>query len=181
MDVEEALIELEAQILKVLKAGLKPTHIDGHYGNYYMNIDLAEGVRNLSKKYNLPMKPHYALREEMRRQGYVFPDTLWMFMILYGEGSQREIRKKIYDNWLRKLKPGVHELLIHPSLMGEEWSNILGRPNSYIRLGDYKYWTSPETLDLADELGIVFIGYRELQKLQAKNWGLETDSVKLEK
>jgi predicted glycoside hydrolase/deacetylase ChbG (UPF0249 family) len=69
MDVEEALMELEAQILKVLKAGLKPTHIDGHYGNYYMNSDLAEGVRNLSKKYNLPMKPHYELREEMRGQG----------------------------------------------------------------------------------------------------------------
>jgi hypothetical protein len=65
--------------------------------------------------------------------------------------------------------------------MGEEWADILGRPNSYIRLGDYKYWTSPETLNLADELGIIFIGYRELQKLQAKNWGLETDSVNLEK
>jgi hypothetical protein len=35
-------MELEAQILKVLKAGLKPTHIDGHYGNYYMNSDLAD-------------------------------------------------------------------------------------------------------------------------------------------
>jgi len=181
MDVEEALIELEAQILKVLKAGLKPTHIDGHYANYYMNIDLAEGVRNLSKKYNLPMKPHYELIEEMRRQGYVFPDTMWMFFILYGEGSQPEIRKKVYDNWLKKLKPGVHELIIHPSLMSEEWANILWGPNSYIRLGDYKYWTSPETMDLANELGIIFIGYRELQKLQAKNWGLETDSVKLEK
>ena len=180
MNVEEALMELEAQILKVLKAGLKPTHIDGHYGNYYMNSDLAEGVRNFSKKYNLPMKPHYELREEMRGQGYVFPDTLWMFLILYGEGSQLEIRKKVYDNWFRKLKPGVHELLIHPSLMGEEWANILGRPNSYLRLGDYKYWTSPETMDLANELGIIFIGYRELQKLQAKNWGLETDSVHLE-
>jgi len=86
-----------------------------------------------------------------------------------------------HDNWLKNLKPGVHELLIHPSLMGEEWANILGRPNSYLRLGDYKYWTSPETMDLANELGITFIGYRELQKLQARNWGRETDSVHLEK
>ena len=111
----------------------------------------------------------------------VFPDTLWMFLILYGERRHPEIRKKVYDNWLRNLKSGIHELLIHPSLMGEEWANILGRPDSYIRFGDYEYWTSPETKALADELGIIFIGYRELQKLQAKNWGLEVDSVKLNK
>jgi predicted glycoside hydrolase/deacetylase ChbG (UPF0249 family) len=181
MDVEEALMEIEAQILKAFKAGLKPTHIDGHYGNYYMSYDLAVGVKKLSRKYNLPMKPHHKLRKEMREQGYVFPDTCWMFLILYGEWIQPEIRKKVYDNWLKNLKPGVHELLIHPSLMGEEWANILGRPNSYLRLGDYKYWTSPETMDLANELGITFMGYRELQKLQAKNWGLETDRVHFEK
>ena len=61
------------------------------------------------------------------------------------------------------------------------WTNILGRPNSYIRYGDYEYWMSPETKPSADELGIIFIGYRELQKLQAKNWGLEPDSVQLNK
>jgi hypothetical protein len=146
-----------------------------------MSSDLAEGVIKLSRKYNLPMKPHHEHREEMRELEYVFPDTLWMFLILYGERRHPEIRKKVYDNWLRNLKSGTHELLIHPSLMGEEWANILGHPDSYIRFGDYEYWTSPETKALADELGIIFIGYRELQKLQAKNWGLEVDSVKLNK
>jgi hypothetical protein len=46
-----------------------------------------------------------------------------------------------------------------------------------MRFGDYKYWSSPETKALSEELGIIFIGYRELQKLQAKNWKLSTDSV----
>jgi len=67
-------------------------YIDGHYSNYYMSSDLAEGVIKLSRKYNLPMKPHHEHREEMRELEYVFPDTLWMFLILYGEGRHPEIR-----------------------------------------------------------------------------------------
>ncbi len=180
MDVAEALLEFEAQIVKALQAGLKPTHLDGHYGNYYRNAELADGVRKLSRKYNLPMKPHHAHREKMRRQGYVFPDTLWMFLILYGEGRRPEIRKNVYDHWLRNLKPGVHELLIHPSLMGQKWADILGRPNSYIRSGDYRYWTSPATKALADELGVIFVGYRALQKLQAKNLGHAAGSARVQ-
>ena len=34
-------------------------------------------------------------------------------------------------------------------------------------------WTSAETEGLADELGITFIGFRELQELQARIWGFE--------
>jgi hypothetical protein len=42
---------------------------------------------------------------------------------------------------------------------------------AHFREGDYAYWTRPETVALAKELGITFIGYRELQMLQATNWG----------
>ena len=38
---------------------------------------------------------------------------------------------------------------------------------THFREGDYAYWTRPETVALAKELGITFIGYRELQMLQA--------------
>jgi len=181
MEVDEAINELEAQIMKVLKAGIKPTHIDAHYGNYYMSSDLAEGVMMLSRKYNLPMKPHRAYREKMHRMGFVFPDTMWMFFVLHGEGINPQIRKKVYDNWFRELQPGVHEIVIHSSFMNSEWSSIIGRFNSYLRSGDYKYWSNPETKAFAEELGIIFIGYRELQKLQAKNWNLKTDSVNFKK
>ena len=177
MKVDEAILELEAQIMKCLEAGINPTHIDPHYGCYYDSLDLAKKVMNLSKKYNLPMKPHYLHRGEMRRLGFVFPDSMWLFFKLIGEKYDRNIRKRVYDNWLKELQPGVHELVIHPSYMSSEWSEIIGGFNSYLRLGDYKYWSDPETKALADSLGIIFIGYRELQRLQAKNWNLSTDGV----
>ncbi len=177
MRVDEAVLELEAQIVKVLDAGLEPTHIDAHYGNYYDSIDLAKEVMKLSRKYNLPMKPHRLLREEMRSMGFVFPDSMWMFFKLFGEKYDPDIRKKVYDNWLRELQPGVHEIVIHPSYMGREWSGIIGEFNTYMRIGDYKYWSAPETKALAERLGIIFIGYKELQSLQAKKMGSRTDST----
>ena len=176
MNVDEAILELEAQIVKVLEAGLKPTHIDAHYGNYYDSADLAKKVMKLSRRYNLPMKPHRLHREKMRRLGFVFPDSMWMFFKLYGEKYNPDIRKKVYDNWLKELQPGVHELVIHPSYMSSEWSGIIGDFNSYLRLGDYQYWSDPETKALAEKLGIIFIGYRELQLLQAKKMGIKTGS-----
>ena len=179
MNVDEAALELEAQIVKVLQAGIKPTHMDAHYGNYYDTLDLARRVMKLSKKYNLPMKPHQLHRKKMRKLGYVFPDSMWMFFVLYGEKSNPDIRKRVYDNWLKELQPGVHELVIHPSYMSSQWSSIVGNFNSYLRLGDYKYWSDPGTKALAEKLGIIFIGYRELQLLQAKNWGIKTGSVPL--
>lgn len=174
MRVDDAIIEFEAQIVKVLKAGLKPTHIDAHYGNYYDSVELANEVMRLSKRYHLPMKPHRLHRDIMRRQGFVFPDSMWMFFRLYGEKDNPDIRKKVYDNWLKELQPGVHELVIHPSYMSSEWSEIIGDFNSYMRFGDYKYWSDPETKALAEKLGIIFIGYRELQVLQAKKMGIKS-------
>ncbi|NNK84402.1 MAG: ChbG/HpnK family deacetylase, partial [Desulfobacterales bacterium] len=169
MDVDEAALEFEAQIVKVLQAGIKPTHMDAHYGNYYDSSDLASRVMQLSKKYNLPMKPHRMHRKKMRKLGYVFPDSMWMFFVLYGEKSNPDVRKRVYDNWLKELQPGVHEVVIHPSYMSSQWSSIVGNFNSYLRKGDYKYWSDPETKALAEKLGIIFIGYRELQLLQTKN------------
>jgi len=63
--------------------------------------------------------------------------------------------------------------------MSEEYKQYVWHP--YVLTGDHAYWSSPETKALADELGIIFIGYRELQKLQARNWGLKTDGVNFKK
>jgi predicted glycoside hydrolase/deacetylase ChbG (UPF0249 family) len=175
LNIEEALLEIEAQITTALQAGLKPTHIDTHQGTYNLHPDLARGVMKLSKKYNLPMIPSVSHMEEMRKKGYVFPNTYWMYVVIAGEQYRPAYRKKIYDRWLQNLKPGVHQMIVHPSFVSEEYAQYVWRP--FMLTGDYAYWTSPETKALADKRGIVFIGYRKLQKLQAKHWNLSVDGV----
>jgi predicted enzyme related to lactoylglutathione lyase/predicted glycoside hydrolase/deacetylase ChbG (UPF0249 family) len=178
LNVEEAIKELEAQIVTILEAGLKPTHIDDHMGSYFCHPDLGKGIEELSKKYNLPLIPYY--RDTARERGYVYPNTFWQFSLIFEEKWNPKARKEAYHNWLRNLQPGVHEVVTHISFMSEELEKILesaGSAHSYCRTGDYDVWTSQETKNLAEELGIIFIGYRELQKLQAKNWKLKTDGV----
>jgi hypothetical protein len=51
-------------------------------------------------------------------------------------------------------------------------------PNAHFRHGDYVYWTGLETKALAEILGITFIGYRELQQLQAINWASYQESAR---
>jgi len=43
LNIQEALMEIDAQIIEALQAGLKPTHIDTHQGTYNLHPDLARG------------------------------------------------------------------------------------------------------------------------------------------
>jgi predicted glycoside hydrolase/deacetylase ChbG (UPF0249 family) len=165
--VAEALQEMEAQILRVLEAGVEPTHVDDHMGCYWLHPDLKRGAMQLARQYNLPMNPIHI--DEMRQQGHVVADAIWMFTSnLFPEVHDPSIRSKVYDDWMRGLKPGVHLLLTH---IARESADLCSKiPMAHFRVGDHAYWTSSETKALADELGIIFAGYRELQRLQARNW-----------
>jgi predicted glycoside hydrolase/deacetylase ChbG (UPF0249 family) len=168
--VSEALQEMEAQILRVLEAGVQPTHLDDHMGCYWQHPDLKEGAMRLARTYNLPMNPIHI--NEMRRQGYVVADAVWMFTSnLLPEVVDPSMRAKAYDRWMRNLKPGVHLLLTHIARDTQDLRSTI--PMAHFRVGDYTYWTRSQTKALAAELGITFIGYCKLQELQAKNWNLE--------
>ena len=66
-------------------------------------------------------------------------------------------------------------MIVHPSFMSDEYRQYVWLP--HVLTGDHAYWTSTETKALAEELGIIFVGLRELQKLQAKKWNLSTDGA----
>lgn len=164
MVVGEAMAEMEAQITHVLDAGVKPTHMDDHMGCYWQHPELKRGAIQLSKKYSLPMNPIDI--PEMRQQGYICADAVWMFIFnILLDTVNPSVRMKVYDDWMRRLKPGVHLLLTHISRMSDDYRSKIPAP--FFREGDYAYWTSAKTQALSNELGITFIGYRELQRLHA--------------
>jgi hypothetical protein len=135
-------------------------------GCYWQHPELKQGAMQLSKKNSLPINPIDI--PDMRQQGYVCADAVWMFTFnILLDMVNPSVRMKVYDNWMRRLKPGVHLLLTHISRMSDDYRSKI--PVPFFREGDYAYWTSKTTQTLANELGIKFIGYRELQQLQAKN------------
>lgn len=169
--------ELEAQVRKVLDTGLKPSHLDYHM-NFAYHADLFPIVMELSRKFNLSMRVDkrriYKLPfvknnlRSLRRRGYVFPDTRKGIYMLGGEDQSLEFRKAKYHDHLRSLKPGVHNIQVHIAFHTKEMECIMGLHDSSIRQIDYDVWTSNDTKILAEELGIIFINFRPLQKLQER-------------
>ena len=170
-------MELDAQINTILDAGLKPSHLD-HHMDFYYHSDLFSDVMELSRKYNLPMRVWRRRKYKLpliknnlislRRMGYVFPDTQMGIYNMGGQNQSIDFRKAKYYEHLRSLKPGVHNIKVHIAFQTEELQNIMGKHHSSIRQIDYDVWSSDDTKKLAEELGIIFIGFRPLQQLQEK-------------
>jgi uncharacterized protein (DUF2164 family) len=177
-DKKEIVKELDAQIQKILAMGLIPTHIDHHMDFYYYNAGLYADVMQLSRKYNLIMRVWRRRKYRfpviknnlisLRRQGYVFPDSQMGLYMMSGSKDSGALRKDKYFNFLRSLRPGVHNIKVHIVKKTKAIEDIMGEHHASIRQIDHTIWTSPETKALAEELGITFIGFRPLQQLQAR-------------
>ena len=174
---KEIEMELEAQINKIVNAGLYPTHIDYHmHWAYYSDLFLL--AMKLSRKYNLPLRPMHLRRyrlpfiknnlSSLRRKGFAFPDTQ---MGLYITGNQKpslDFWKKKYLDYFRSLIPGVHNIKVHLAFHTSDLNNLIGYHSSLIRQIDYEVWTSEDVKKTSADLGITFIGFRPLQELQKK-------------
>ena len=179
-------LELEAQICKIFDAGLKPSHLD-HHMDFYYNPVLFSDVMELSRKYHLPMRVwrrrRYSLPfvknnfGKLRRMGYVFPDTQMGLYMMGGHNKSFEFRKTKYIDYLRSLTPGVHNIKVHIAYQTTELQRIMGHHDSIIRQIDFDVWCSDETKRVAEELGIIFIGYKPLQLLQQKLMGATCTSA----
>jgi len=173
---KEIEMELDAQISKILDTGLKPSHLD-HHMDFYYHHGFFSYVMELSRRYALPMRVWKRRKYRMpfvknnlislRNKGYVFPDTQ-MGIYMAGQVQSFEFMKEQYHAHLRSLKPGVNNIKIHTAFKTAEMLKIFGKHNASIRQIDYDVWTSDDTKKLAEDLGIIFIGYRPLQQLQIK-------------
>lgn len=98
---------------------------------------------------------------EARKQGFVILDLLNT-----GEsGGTLEERRENHTKFLRGMKPGVTEIIVHLSLDDDEIRNITN--NWRARWNEFQIFTDPKTQELIESLGIKLIGYRELAKAKA--------------
>lgn len=180
---EEIEREVEAQVQRAIEMGLNPTHLDSHMGVHFAKPEFLKSVLKIAKKYkippilirctpeleqeikrySLPIEAIKKLTEEAQSQGFVVLDYLKTGVI----GQNFEERKKSYEEFLRNLKPGVTQLIVHLGLLDEEMKGIMvGAPEGqYRRHADYLMFTDPNTKKLIDNLGIKLIGWKDLGKL----------------
>ncbi len=178
--LDEILMEAEAQIRKVFDSGVNPTHLDAHMSWYMANTKYFEGIMQLARKYCLPMRvwrrkltrlswwPNDPA--EMRRKGFVFPDSQASYYRIEREDEKNGLRQEKYQKFLRDLHPGIHEVAVHLAAQSAELEAFIGPEDVALRERDYEIWTSLATKSMIQNRRIILAGFRKLQELQKTKW-----------
>jgi len=169
VSVEEAEIELSAQIEKALNLGLKPSHLDCHMYSVATSRELTSIYKKLGEKYNLPV---LLSKELMTFVGYgaesaIEVSDLVVDRIFVGEFKyfEQDNLKKFYSDILDDLQTGFNMILIHPAFDTNEMKSITeDHPNfgSKWRQLDFDYFTSQECKSKIKENGIQLVSWKDI-------------------
>lgn len=169
---EHVAKELDAQVQKALKFGLKPTHIDVHMYSVGAHAEFFKAYRNLGKTYNLPTMVSGELLSMvgLNPEQIIKPEDLTIQKIhighydLFKAGTLSEYYTKVADN----LVPGLNVFLLHPAYDDMEMKAVtIDHPNfgAEWRQIDTDFFTDPKNKSLFDKEDVKFITWKELKSL----------------
>jgi predicted glycoside hydrolase/deacetylase ChbG (UPF0249 family) len=138
---KEVETEIHAQIDKMIKMGYKPTHIDTHMGTLYGSPDFAKVFFETAVKYNIPANAidlsNKEVAEHYRAAGYPINDEMIKYLESYPlpkldnftsapDGKSYENKRENFIKLVQSLKPGLTEIIFHPSILTENLKSITG-------------------------------------------------------
>ena len=174
---DHAAIELRAQIDRAKNVGVPLSHLDTHMGALISRPDLMKVYVELGIEYGLPILflretdgelakqyPALAERGQEVRQLLVANNLPLLDHIgqFYGGDTHQE-RRDAYTQFLRGLKPGVSQLIIHCGYDDAELRAITSSASR--RDGDRRVFTDPDISALVENLGIEVITWKQFRKL----------------
>ena len=178
--VEEAEIELRAQIERAKEFGVRISHLDPHMGAAVSRPDLAQLYVKLGMEYDVPVlfvrpTPQNKVEEQypgalqllplFESRGMPLLDELYQF---YERGAYDD-RKAKYLTTLENLPPGVTEIIIHCGYDDAELQAISSSVT--IRDSDRRIFMDPEVLAAIDEWGIELLTWRKFREMRGKKSG----------
>lgn len=168
-DIGELETEFRAQIEAVLGLGLKPTHLDSHYGPHEQRRDIFDLVVSLALEFGLAVRagsPH--LVRSLLAQGLPAAEH----GVLDSGRIPPEAKAEVLADKLRALPAGLSEWALHPGIATEELRAVMADPRvpgvtgtPEGRQSDFDVAASEEAARIVEEEGIRIIGYRELQQV----------------
>lgn len=193
-DIEEVRNELIAQIEKLKRLGLEPSHLDNHMGSLYGietgRVEILKMTFELLAEYKLPFRFPSVYTDEMfsndmlgihidkemvkqfieqfsaygKALGIAMPDYL---LPSHWNGPQSESYENFREyiyEFYKTFEPGITETYIHPAIVSDELKGITG---SWEKRGwEYKLFADPKTRQHIEACGIKLINYRDLQKMR---------------
>ena len=172
-DPKEVELEIRAQIERAKAAGIVPTHLDSHMGTLYQSKELFDVFLRVARDYKLPVRvaKEWGPRIEVL-QASITPNDVFIDRILdINQGVAPQDWAKFYTDAIRKLQPGVTEVVIHLAYDDAEMRGAtFDHPawGAAWRQRDFDFFTSDAFRKLLEENQIKLITWRDLGKLIAK-------------
>ena len=172
-DPKEVELEIRAQIERARALGIVPTHLDSHMGTLYQNKELFDVFLRVARENKLPVR---VAREWFGRADFLptslSPNDVYIDRILdINPRVAPQDWATFYSDAIRKLQPGVTEVVIHLAYDdGEMRGATFDHPDwgAAWRQRDFDFFTSDAFRKLLEENQIKLITWRELGKLIAK-------------
>lgn len=169
-DPKEVELEITAQIERAKALGIQPTHLDSHMGTLYQNKALFEVFLRVARNNKLPVrvaKTWFARADflpSILKADDVYIDRVLDINPAVAQGDWA----KFYADAIRKLEPGVTEIVIHLAYDDAEMRGAtFNHPDwgAAWRQRDFDFFTSNEFRKLLQENQIKLISWRELARL----------------
>lgn len=174
-DPKEVELEIRAQIERARAVGIQPTHLDSHMGTLYQNKALFEVFVKVAREYKLPVrvaKEWFSRAEADFLPSVLKPDDVFIDRVMDINPSVAPADwAKFYTEAIKKLQPGVTEVVIHLAYNDTEMQGAtFDHPNwgAAWRQRDLDFFTSDAFRQLLSEEKIKLITWRELGKLLQK-------------
>lgn len=169
--------EIRAQIEKSIAMGYRPDHIDTHMGTLYAHPEYIKAFFAAAEEYNIPANvidvSNTEVLAEFRKMGYPITDDVVKLFANYKlpkldyftsvpHGSTYDEKMNNFKNLIQSLKPGLTEIIFHPSVETENLKTITGSWQQ--RVWEAKMFSDPELIKFFKSEEIVFTNWNEIMK-----------------
>ena len=174
---KEVETEIRAQIDKMIKLGHKPSHIDTHMGTLYGSAEFAKVFFETAVKYNIPANAIDLSDKDVadfyRAAGYPINDEMIKFLESYPlpkldnftsvpEGKTYEEKRSNFFELVKALKPGLTEIIFHPSILTENLKSITGTAQQ--RAWEAQLFSDPVVKQFFKDNDIEITNWTEIMK-----------------
>lgn len=174
---KEVETEIRAQIDKMINLGYRPSHIDTHMGTLYGTPEFAKVFLETAVDYNIPANAidlsNKEVAEHYRAAGYPINDEMIKYLESYPlpkldnftsapNGNSYENKRENFIKMVESLKPGLTEIIFHPSIKTENLKSITGSWQQ--REWEAQLFSDPVVQQFFEENDIRFTNWGDIMK-----------------
>ena len=169
-DPKEVEMEITAQIERARSLGIQPTHLDSHMGTLYQSKALFEVFLRVARTQKLPVRvaKTWFARADFLPSTLTADDVYIDRTLDINPTVAPQDWAKFYTDELKKLEPGVTEVVIHLAYDDAEMrAATVDHPawGAAWRQRDFEFFTSDAFRKALQENNIKLITWREIGKL----------------